>query len=58
MKHQDLTSLPGIFKENGYLALGSGKTYHDTCQGDLPDLLLEYDGNRSWSDESLPYRNP
>jgi len=58
VKHQDWTSLPGMFLANGFLSLGSGKTYHDTCQGELPDLIFEYDGARSWSDESLPYRNP
>lgn len=58
VKHQHWTSLPGMFLDNGFLSLGSGKTYHDTCQGELPDLIFEYDGNRSWSQESLPYRNP
>ena len=48
----------GMFLTNGFLSLGSGKTYHDTCQGELPDLIFEYDGARSWSEESLPYRNP
>jgi hypothetical protein len=47
-----------MFLTNGFLSLGSGKTYHDTCQGELPDLIFEYDGARSWSEESLPYRNP
>jgi len=58
VQHQDWTSLPGMFKDAGMVSLGSGKTYHDTCQGELNDLVFEYDGDRSWSDESLPYRNP
>lgn len=58
VRHQDWTSLPGMFMKNGYLSLGSGKTYHDTCQGEKADLIFEYDGDRSWSEESLPYRNP
>lgn len=58
VQHQDWTSLPGMFLQAGFLSLGSGKTYHDTCQGELPDLIFEYDGARSWSEESLPYRNP
>jgi len=56
--HQTWTSLPGMFLEAGMKALGCGKTYHDTVQNGLWDALFEYDGFRSWSPESLPYRNP
>ena len=47
-----------MFKEAGFLSLGVGKTYHDTVQKDIKDAIFEYDGRRSWSEESLPYRNP
>lgn len=49
--HPTWTSLPGLFKQNNFLAFGSGKLYH-------PKLPPAYDGNNSWSDQSLPYRNP
>jgi len=49
--HPEWTSLPGVFLSAGVAALGAGKLYH-------PKLPPEYDGNRSWSDEALPYRNP
>ena len=49
--HPDWTSLPGVFKSAGWLALGSGKAFH-------PMLPPAYDGNRSWSAEALPYFNP
>jgi iduronate 2-sulfatase len=50
--HPYWTSLPGLFvKDNDYISLGAGKTYH-------PKLPPEYDGDKSWSKESLPYRNP
>ena len=59
VKHQDWTSLPGMFKDSGiYKSLGSGKTYHDTVQNGIEDAIFEYDSHRSWSPESLPYRNP
>ena len=58
MHTQDWTSLPGMFKAAGFKSFGSGKTYHDTVQNGWKDALFEYDGLRSWSWESLPYRNP
>lgn len=58
VRHQDWTSLPGMLKNEGFKSLGSGKTYHDTVQGDLNDAIFQYDGRRSWSEEALPYRNP
>ena len=52
------TSLPGMFLAAGFKALGSGKTYHDTVQNGIWNAIFEYDSFRSWSKESLPYRNP
>ncbi|GMI46197.1 hypothetical protein TrCOL_g1448 [Triparma columacea] len=52
------TSLPGMFLAAGFKALGSGKTYHDTVQNGIWNAIFEYDSFRSWSEESLPYRNP
>ena len=49
--HPEWTSLPGVFLRAGADALGAGKLYH-------PKLPPEYDGNRSWSDAALPWRNP
>ena len=49
--HPEWTSLPGLFLRAGRLALGSGKVYH-------PKLPPAYDGDKSWSAEALPYRNP
>ena len=47
-----------MFLQNGMKSLGSGKTYHDTVQNGVWNALFEYDSFRSWSPESLPYRNP
>ena len=47
-----------MFLAAGFKALGSGKTYHDTVQNGIWNALFEYDSFRSWSPESLPYRNP
>ncbi|GMH94149.1 hypothetical protein TrVE_jg12622 [Triparma verrucosa] len=52
------TSLPGMMLAAGYKSLGSGKTYHDTVQNGIMNAIFEYDSFRSWSPESLPYRNP
>jgi len=41
------TSMPEYFKQNGYITLGGGKTYH-------PGLPPNYDEPLSWSQE-LPY---
>lgn len=49
--HPEWTSLPGMFKQAGRLALGAGKLYH-------PKLPPAYDGNNSWSSAALPFRNP
>jgi iduronate 2-sulfatase len=58
VKHQNWTSLPGMFLAGDMLSLGCGKTYHDTVQDGLENALFEYDHKRSWSPEALPYRNP
>jgi iduronate 2-sulfatase len=58
VKHQFWTTLPGMFLAAGYLSLGTGKTYHDTVQDGVEGGLFEYDRERSWSPEALPYRNP
>lgn len=50
-KHPDWTTIPGLFLKVGVHALASGKTYH-------PKLPPAYDGEKSWSKLSLPYRNP
>mmetsp|Transcript_30084 Transcript_30084/g.79257 ORF Transcript_30084/g.79257 Transcript_30084/m.79257 type:complete len:559 (-) Transcript_30084:61-1737(-) len=62
------TTLPGLFKKNGYLTLGTGKLYHPCPAGGklanhshrLGDCggPPEYDGEKSWSREALPYDNP
>lgn len=44
---QNWTSLPQYFKNNGYLTLGGGKTFH-------PGLPADYDEPYSWSPEE-PY---
>ena len=49
--HPEWTSLPGVFRKAGALALGAGKTYH-------PKLPPAYDSDASWSPAALPYRNP
>ena len=49
----DWTTLPGLFKKNGGLALGSGKIFH-------PKMPAAYDGEKSWStfSNNLPFHNP
>jgi len=49
----DWTTLPGLFKKNGGLALGSGKIFH-------PKMPPAYDGEKSWSkfNNNLPFHNP
>jgi len=49
--HPEWTTLPGLFKDAGRLAVGVGKVYH-------PQLPPGYDGARSWSGAALPYHNP
>jgi len=42
--------LPGYFRQNGYITMGSGKLYH-------PGLPADYDYAKSWSPE-WPYFDP
>jgi len=49
--HPEWTTLPGVFLKNGVASLGSGKTFH-------PKMPPAYDGDKSWSAEALPLKNP
>eukprot|EP01062_Namystynia_karyoxenos_P074284 TRINITY_DN71163_c0_g1_i1.p1 TRINITY_DN71163_c0_g1~~TRINITY_DN71163_c0_g1_i1.p1 ORF type:complete len:542 (+),score=174.59 TRINITY_DN71163_c0_g1_i1:70-1626(+) len=49
--HPDWTTLPGMFLKAGRLSLAAGKSFH-------PKMPPEYDGDKSWSPEALPYKNP
>jgi hypothetical protein len=44
----DWTSLPQNFKKNGYLVMGTGKTFH-------PGDPFQFDYPHSWSFDELPY---
>jgi len=49
--HPEWTTIPGNFLRNGGTALGVGKVFH-------PMIPPAYDGNLSWSDAALPFKNP
>ena len=49
--HPDWTSLPGLFKAHGGLALGVGKIFH-------PKMPPGQDGAKSWSSPALPVDDP
>jgi iduronate 2-sulfatase len=48
--HPEWTTLPGLFLRANRRALGVGKVWH-------PNIPPAYDGNLSWSEEALPYKN-